>query len=96
MKVYISGPITGTDDYLDRFTKAQREIESWGQDVINPAPLGSILPEKASHEDFMHICYALLDLADCIYMMTGWESSKGAKMEMEYAINRKISICFET
>ncbi len=35
MKVYISGPVTGTDDYVERFQKAEDEL--YGQGFI-PAP----------------------------------------------------------
>ena len=29
MKVYISGPVTGTDDYVERFQKAEDEPVSY-------------------------------------------------------------------
>ena len=41
MKVYISGPITGTTDYMERFSEAQKHIESLGYSVINPALVNS-------------------------------------------------------
>lgn len=37
MKLYISGPITGTDDYMERFAAAQKELEEEGWSVVNPA-----------------------------------------------------------
>ena len=37
MKIYISGKITGTTDYMDRFGNKQRELEQKGYEVVNPA-----------------------------------------------------------
>ncbi len=45
MKLYISGPITGTDDYMERFAAAQKELEEEGWTVINPALVNSNLPK---------------------------------------------------
>lgn len=33
-KIYISGAITGTDDYLERFTKAETKLRSRGYDIM--------------------------------------------------------------
>ena len=35
--IYISGPITGTSDYMKRFEKAEKELTENGYSVINPA-----------------------------------------------------------
>ena len=37
MKIYISGAITGTDDYMKRFAKAEKELTEKGYSVVNPA-----------------------------------------------------------
>ena len=31
MKIYISGAITGTDDYMERFAKAEKELTAKGE-----------------------------------------------------------------
>lgn len=94
MRVYISGPITGTADHLQKFAEAERSLKDRGFQVINPEHLGSVMPE-ATHEEYMRICYPLMDLADAVYMLEGWENSKGAKMEMQYAIDHRIAITFQ-
>lgn len=43
-RVYISGSITGTDDYMERFSKAEKELEAQGFGVINPAKVNAQLP----------------------------------------------------
>lgn len=93
--MYISGPITGTDDHEMRFAKAEAYLKKLGFSVINPEPLGAVMPEDAKHEEFMKICYPLLDLADFIYMLNDWDISTGAALEMQYAIQNKIGIIFE-
>lgn len=37
MRVYISGPITGTEDYMERFAKAEEKLTAAGHQVYNPA-----------------------------------------------------------
>lgn len=36
-KIYISGPITGTDNYMERFEKAENGLKALGVSVVNPA-----------------------------------------------------------
>jgi hypothetical protein len=33
----------------------------------------------------MQICYRLVDVADIIFMVSGWQKSKGANAELSYA-----------
>lgn len=95
MRIYISGPITGTDDHFRRFAEAEVALKDKGFQVINPQRLGSILPEDATHDDFMKICYPLLEMADVIYMLENWKNSKGAVAEYAYAVDHKIAIVFQ-
>ena len=85
MRVYISGPITGTGDYIERFETIERELKEAGFDVINPAKVCAKLPAGFSHDDYMHVCFAMLDLCDAIFMTYGWEHSDGATREAAYA-----------
>ena len=52
--LYLSGPITGVDDYFERFQRAFLALEEAGYNVINPAPLYQVMPDDATYEADMH------------------------------------------
>lgn len=95
-KIYISGPITGTDDYLDRFADAEKALKEIGYiNIVNPAEEGTKLPEDSSHEDYMRLSFDLLKDCDAIYLLKGWKKSPGANQEYGYAIAKGMEIKYE-
>ena len=82
MKIYIAGPISGVENYKEVFAKVETQLIKWGHKVMNPAALG----EGFDYEAYMPICLAMLEACDCVFLLNGWESSKGARLEKEYAI----------
>lgn len=95
MKIYISGKITGTADYIERFADKQKELELKGYEVIDPALINSFLPKSTTWEEYMSMCYPLIDMCDAIYFLNDWTESKGAMIEFEYANKKKKGICFK-
>jgi nucleoside 2-deoxyribosyltransferase len=85
MRIYISGPITNKLDYMEDFDRAEQKLLSQGHEVINPAKINSFLPKDTTHEQYMTFSFMLLDMADTIYMLSGWRCSSGSCMEYEYA-----------
>ena len=95
MKVYISGPITGTNDYMERFSEAQKRIESRGHSVINPALVNSNLPKDTTYDEYMSMSLTMLDMCDAIYLLNGFEKSKGALLEIDKARGKDLLILTE-
>ena len=90
-RVYISGAITGTTDYMERFAMAELKLLGLGYEVVNPSTILSHIPTTSTHDEYMHISYALMDICDTICMMDGWRESKGAKLEYDYAIKHEMN-----
>lgn len=95
MRVYLSGKISGTDDFLERFEKAEAVLLSKGQIVINPAKVGAACPSEFEWQDYMDVCKVLFEKAEAILMLKGWEDSKGAQIEKRWAKERNIPILYE-
>lgn len=92
MRVYISGKITGTTDYMERFRDVELLLEERGLDVVNPAKLCASLPTNFTHKEYMKVCLSALDSCDAIYMMVGWESSRGCIEERGYALGKGLRV----
>lgn len=85
MKVYISGGITGVENYLHHFLVAQERLEKIGVEVINPARILLEMPKSTSYEEYIRVCIELINQCDEILMLNGWENSRGAVFEKHYA-----------
>lgn len=85
MRVYISGGITGVENYREKFNKVQEELEKDGHAVFNPALYADALP-KLSYEEYMKVGLYFLSMCDAIYMLKGWQKSCGANSEYGYAL----------
>lgn len=95
MKIYISGPITGVDDFMDRFGKAEKFLREKGYIPYNPAKANLMLPDEAEYEEYMAVSFAMMDMCDSIYMLKDWENSKGANREYGYALGKGKKILYE-
>lgn len=86
IRIYISGPISGTADYLERFKKVQEILTAEGYRVINPANLHTVFDEGATWDDYMAIDLELLRMCDTLVQLPGWERSLGCQREYGYAL----------
>lgn len=81
MIAYIAGPIKGNKNYRKIFNEAERIIREKGFIPLNPANL----PEGMPEEKYMPICLSMLEAADAIVLLPGYDESRGATIEEYYA-----------
>lgn len=84
MKVYIAGKISNNPNYIEDFEKAEAELTELGHVVLNPAKI----PNGLGYENCMHICFAMIETVDVVYLLPNWKDSKGANREREYAFKK--------
>ncbi len=96
-KIYISGPITGfeKEDYMKRFSDAEKDLTERGYIVVNPAKVLAQLPEETNYGEYMKLSLVMLDMCDSIYMLNGWQKSTGAHLEQQYAISMRKKSLFQ-
>lgn len=95
MKVYIAGKITGLEEagVLKKFNESVSQLKKQGCITMSPAVLVS--NEGFEHSDYMHVCFAMIDVCDAVYMQKDWQGSKGARMELQYARSHNKRILYE-
>ena len=95
MKIYISGKISGTDliETRKRFAAVAKATKRLGYEPVNPLENG--LSEHDTWE--AHITKDIANLLQCkaIYMLQGWEESKGARIEHYIATKKRMPIMYE-
>lgn len=69
-KVYISGPITADKHYKETFKAAENILSQRGYAVMSPA----ILPQGFDYEEYMSVCFAMLDVCKMIVLLDGWKN----------------------
>ena len=54
-----------------------------------------MLPQDTSYEEYMKMSMCMLDMCDYIYLLKGWQESRGANREYGYALAKDKTIMFE-
>lgn len=95
MKVYISGMITGLslDVARKRFEDAETILKKKGYTTVNPFNNG--LDASAEWDAHMKVDIKMLLDCDCIYMLDGWENSRGAMTEHYIAQTLGMGVVYE-
>ena len=78
--IYIAGRITGVPEYWKPFEKAEDELSALGFIPLTPPRL----PWNLDNDKAIKICLSMIDAADAVYFLDGWDRSVGAQLEMAY------------
>ena len=89
MKVYIAGPMTGLPHFnRPAFQQAAINLSFEKHVPLNPA----ILPDGLTAADYMAVGMTMLQRADAIYLLTGWQFSAGARAEHALALKLGLEV----
>jgi len=92
-KIYISGKITGIENFAELFQDAENYLLSKGYEVVNPVKLNH--DHDKTWESYMkEDLKALLD-CDEIYLLENHYKSKGAIIEKAIAIELGIKTTYQ-
>ena len=86
--IYIAGPITGMkNNNREAFEKASAYLSSINYDVLSPINNEPRNPngDPPTWADYLRMGIMQLMVCDEIYLLQGWEGSKGAQVELGLA-----------
>jgi len=82
-RVYVAGPVTGLPELnYPAFNATAAELRALGFHVENPA---ENVPERESWLGYMRMSLVQIAHSDWMFMLPGWERSRGAKIEHRLA-----------
>lgn len=93
MKVFISQPMSGLTD--DEILSKRNKIKKFLEEVYNWEVIDSYIEEEGNPVYLLGKSIELLSQADRIFMVKGWQNSRGCKIEYEVAKAYDIGIIEE-
>lgn len=100
--IYIAGPMAGvTGLNFPAFYKAETELIKAGWRVVNPARFDAVFNvfnEGIEGKMLDAVCeseLAVIPHLDAIYLLKGWQESKGARSELKVALEHNLEILIE-
>lgn len=98
VKCYISGPMTGIVDFnFPAFFSAENILQKICGHVVNPARIAKEIEKKIlnpEYGDYLRADITRLMNCDCVFLLAGYEGSRGATLEKRIAEALRIP-CFE-
>lgn len=84
MKIYISGPMTGMPEHnFPAFHAAAAALRKLGYEVANPAEINAAV--GGDWHSYLRADIKALCDCDGLALLSGWEDSKGAHLEVHVA-----------
>lgn len=86
--LYIAGPMTGIRDYnYPAFNQAEKDLRAAGYDTLNPVTSEehNTTGTTQTWQWYMRHALAMVIEADGIALLSGWENSRGATLEVHVA-----------
>ena len=91
--IYIAGAISNVPTAKDTFDLAEARLSQHFVKVINPMKLNHNHDKEWS--SYMKVCLMSLMTCDYIYMTLGWEKSRGARIELNLAIDLGLEVRYQ-
>lgn len=83
-RLYLAGPMTGLPDFnYPAFNSEAARLRALGWTIENPAQ--NAAPAGSAWADYMRLALRQLLLCDGVALLPGWESSRGATLEVRIA-----------
>lgn len=93
MKIYISGPVPANYGfYKHPYMLAEARLKLLGHNPFNPSWMN--FDDSWSGDERLSVGMAALALCDAIFMLEGWEDSKNAQAEYDYAVKNSKKIFY--
>lgn len=97
--IYIAGPMAGREhNNFDEFDAAEVKLTNDGWQAVNPADFDNVFgsnPEGKLLDAVMECERAVIPHLDAIYLLKGWNKSKGARRELLVALQHNLVVLME-
>lgn len=99
-RIYIAGPMTGIARWnRPAFVKAAKKLRGLGWEVTSPVEIAdafgsqnTIVTTPGLLDTVIDEELAKLAKCDAIYLLAGWEDSRGAKRELWLALDKGLEV----
>lgn len=98
-KYYVSGPMTGIDDFnFPAFHSACRKLRFAGLTIVSPHELNAPknLTGEALWRHMMDLCVLQVAKCQATIFLPGWMTSRGARQELEWGLENDHEFYFWT
>jgi hypothetical protein len=94
-KCYIAGKVTGLPEYIyvAKFRQAEIAVTILGYEPVNPVTLPH--DHDRTWQSYMREAITAMMQCEAVYVLPGWETSKGACAEIDLAKALEMNIIYE-